>query len=307
VCKSVPVFAFLGRNFMSVHQESLEINKTAEEAPELEYRTVSHDSLSMFLAAIGGAVLGMLLTLLILALINGGTLSFSGGERLAVFEATLERVNENVGAVSANVDTVSQHAQSLTEQLATIEGSLRAEMAAQGTEMEGINQAVTQLDQTRQQFDLFIGALGQAMTAMQELQATAVEPAETAPQPSAAVAEPVEAVELPAPTVVDSADVAPDAISVVLFVDANVDGVLDEDETSVTGASIALLDAEGNAIASEMSSENGVVFVELPAGAYTVSVEDAAGYELLSQGETAVEVAEGAEEGQAVYVALGAE
>jgi hypothetical protein len=309
VCKSVPVFAFLGRNFMSVHQESLEINKTAEEAPELEYRTVSHDSLSMFLAAIGGAVLGMLLTLLILALINGGTLSFSGGERLAVFEATLERVNENVGAVSANVDTVSQHAQSLTEQLATIEGTLRAEIAAQGTEMEGINQAVTQLDQTRRQFDLFIGALGQAMTAMQELQATTAESApeaETAPQP-AAVAEPVEAMELPAPVVMSSADVAADAISVMLFVDANANGALDEGETSVIGASIALLDAEGNAIASEMSSDTGALFTELPEGEYTISVEDAAGYELLSQGETAVEVAEGAEEGQAVYVALGAE
>jgi uncharacterized coiled-coil protein SlyX len=99
-------------------------------------------------------------------LINGGTLSFSGGERLAVFEATLERVNENVGAVSANVDTVSQHAQSLSEQLATVEGALRAEIAAQGAEVEGISRAVAQLDQTRQQFDLFIAALGEAMTAM---------------------------------------------------------------------------------------------------------------------------------------------
>ena len=73
---------------MSVHQESLEMSKPEERtetAPELEYRAVSHDSLSMFLAAIGGAILGMLLTLLILALINGGTLSFTGGERLAVF------------------------------------------------------------------------------------------------------------------------------------------------------------------------------------------------------------------------------
>jgi hypothetical protein len=295
---------------MSVHQESLEINKTAEEAPELEYRAVSHDSLSMFLAAIGGAVLGMLLTLLILALINGGTLSFSGGERLAVFEATLERVNENVGAVSANVDTVSQHAQGLTDQLATIESALRAEMAAQGAEVEGINQAVTQLDQTRQQFDLFIGALAEAMVSMQELRDTAAgsaPAAETAPQPAAAVAEPVEVVELPAPTVMNSAEVAPDAISVVLFVDANANGALDEGETPVTGASIALLDAEGNAIASEMSSETGVLFVELPAGEYTISVEDAAGYELLSQGEITVEVAEDAEEGQAVYVNLGAE
>jgi uncharacterized coiled-coil protein SlyX len=295
---------------MSVHQESLEINKSVEEAPELEYRTVSHDSLSMFLAAIGGAVLGMLLTLLILALINGGTLSFSGGERLAVFEATLERVNENVGAVSANVDTVSQHAQSLTDQLATIEGSLRAEIAAQGTEMEGISQAVTQLDQTRQQFDLFITALGEAMAAMQELQATTAEAApmvKAAPQPAATVVEPVAAVELPPPTVMNSADVAADALSVVLFVDGNANGALDEGETQVTGASIALLDAEGNAIASEMSSESGVLFMDLPPAMYTVSVEDAAGYKLLSQNETSVEVAEDAEEGQAIYIALGAE
>jgi uncharacterized coiled-coil protein SlyX len=240
-------------------------------------------------------------------LINGGTLSFSGGERLAVFEATLERVNENVGAVSANIDTVSQHAQGLTEQLATIEGALRAEIAAQDTEMEGISQAVTQLDQTRQQFDLFIGALGEAMTAMQELQVNTAEPeAEAASQP-VAVADPVEVVELPAPAVINSADVAADAISVVLFVDANANGSLDEGETSVTGASIALLDAEGNAIASEISGKTGALFTALPAGEYTISVEDAAGYELLSQSETVVGVAEGVEEGQAVYVALGAE
>jgi len=57
---------------MSVQNESLEM-KPAErkpEAPELEYRAASHDSLSMFFAAIGGAVLGMLATLLVLALIT---------------------------------------------------------------------------------------------------------------------------------------------------------------------------------------------------------------------------------------------
>ena len=77
---------------MSVHQESLDMAKPMERAqdpPELEYNTYRHDSLSMFGAAIGGAVLGMLLTLLILAIINGGTLSFSGGERLAVMEASM--------------------------------------------------------------------------------------------------------------------------------------------------------------------------------------------------------------------------
>jgi hypothetical protein len=106
--------------------------------------------------------------------------------------------------------------------------------------------------------------------------------------------------------VVHSVDVAPDAISVVLFVDANVNGTLDKGETPVTGASIALLDAKGNAIASKKSGETGVLFTALPAGKYTISVKDAAGYKLLSQGETTVDVAGDAEEGQAVYIALGA-
>ena len=141
---------------MSVHQESLEISKPGErmeEAPELEYRAVSHDSLSMFLAAIGGAILGMLLTLLILALINGGTLSFNGGERLAVLEATLARVNDNVGSVSTNVDLVSKQAQTLEDQFGTVKESLNAKLAEQNTDIAALDTAMTQLDVTRQQFD----------------------------------------------------------------------------------------------------------------------------------------------------------
>ena len=88
---------------MSVHQESLEMSRPVErvqEPPSLEYNAVRNDSLTMFGAAIGGAVLGMLLTLLVLAVINGGTLSFSGGARLDLLEASVARIDENVGAVS---------------------------------------------------------------------------------------------------------------------------------------------------------------------------------------------------------------
>ena len=94
---------------MSVQNESLEMknNERKPAAPELEYKAASQDSLSMFFAAIGGAVLGMLATLLVLAVINGGTLNFTHPERLAVMEANLARVNENVGAVSQNVDAVA--------------------------------------------------------------------------------------------------------------------------------------------------------------------------------------------------------
>ena len=152
---------------MSVHQESLEMTKSMDhvaDAPELEYRAVSHDSLSMFLAAIGGAVLGMLLTLLVLAIINGGTLSFTGGERLSAFEDTLGVVNQNVDTVSRNIDTVSQQTRALQTQLVTVEDALRGELGKQTTNVDTLNQAVTTLETTRQQFDTFLSALSGALS-----------------------------------------------------------------------------------------------------------------------------------------------
>jgi hypothetical protein len=293
---------------MSVHQESLDMNKPVErieQAPELEYRAVSHDSLSMFLAAIGGAVLGMLLTLLILALINGGTLSFTGGERLAVFEEKLNAVDNNVNAVSHNVDTVSQQAQAVVSQLNTVESALRAEMAAQGANLGNLDQAVTQLDRTRQQFDLFMGALSQAMSSMQQIDASTSE----APARAAAeVAAPASAeVTLPALQVTASPDVVPGAVSVVLFVDANANATLDEGETQIPGASISVTNAEGNAIASADTTDTGVLFSDLAAGEYKITVEDAAGYNLLSQSQADVTIAEDAEEGQLIYVPVASE
>jgi uncharacterized coiled-coil protein SlyX len=294
---------------MSVHQESLDLGKPAErqdEAPELEYRAVSHDSLSMFLAAIGGAILGMLLTLLILALINGGTLSFSGGERLAVFEATLERVNDNVGAVSANVDLVSQQAQALSDQLLAAQETLRAEMAGQDENIASLDAAVSQLDVTRQQFDLFMGALSQAMSDMQTVAPATASAAEPAVAPTAA-APASRAPALAEPAVFNSADVAADAVAVVLFTDANGNSLLDEGEMEVMGATVALLNADGEAIASQESTTTGALFSDLRAGEYTISVEDAAGYSLTGASEAPVTVNADASEGQIVYIPVTAE
>ena len=149
---------------MSVHQESIEManSSTVEprEAPELAYNEARTDSLSMFAAAIGGAVLGMLLTLLILAIINGGTLHFTGGERLAVFEANLARINENVGSVSTNIDIVAEQARQMQAQLDTMEGTL-------SDELTGVEESITTLNQTADQFNIFVGALSEALTSME--------------------------------------------------------------------------------------------------------------------------------------------
>ena len=154
---------------MSVHNEALELkNKPLEkDAPELEYQAITQDSLSMFLAAMGGAILGMLLTLLVLAIINGGTLSFSGGERLTNFEAKLQRVDANVDTVSKNLDVVATQSQNIATQLATVEGNLRNEISKQDGDISNLNASIATLETTRQQFDAFTKALSEALSGMQ--------------------------------------------------------------------------------------------------------------------------------------------
>jgi hypothetical protein len=165
---------------MSVNNETLDLHKPsdrADEAPSLEYRSVGHDSLSMFLSAIGGAILGVLLTLLILAILNGGTLNFAPSQSVAEMQATVSQVNQNLGILSQNVDVVATEltsvhgglvaAQSLLTQVQTDQVSQQADVAAQ---IGQVNQAIATLDVTRERFDIFVSALG---TALAELDAVA--------------------------------------------------------------------------------------------------------------------------------------
>ncbi len=146
----------------------MKTSERVETAPEIEYKMVAQDSLSMFLAAIGGAVLGMLLTLLVLALVNGGTLNFSG-PRMDRLEAFVTRINQNVDAVSTNLDTVSQQATAVQQQLGAVETALRSELKTQGADLATINDTLSTLEVTRHQFGLFMQALDSALTDMQAL------------------------------------------------------------------------------------------------------------------------------------------
>jgi cytochrome c556 len=151
---------------MSVHQESLDINskmESADEAPELEYTAYRHDSLSMFGAAIGGAVLGMLLTLLVLAIINGGTLSFTGGDRLAIMSETMTRIDENVGAVAYNVEVVAQQAAKLQTEIAATQTSLQAAIDTNTADVATIQTNVDDLANASGQFATFLVALDDAL------------------------------------------------------------------------------------------------------------------------------------------------
>jgi len=320
---------------MSAQPESIGVGKSvnrAEIAPEIEYKMVTHDSLSMFLAAIGGAILGMLLTLLVLALVNGGTLSFSG-PRITQLEEYVGRVDENLGAVSANIDLISEQAATLQQQLGSVEESLRAELDTQSGSLDTLNRSVETLNVTRQQFGHFMGALNSALSDMQAMDPTAVlaedavaadteaaaaitneaatettvAEATTAEEGSAATDEADATVALPAPQIIASADVPMGAIAVVPFIDGNGDGALSDGETNLIGIPVSLLNSEGEVIATQESSDAGILFDELDPGSYEVTVDEAMGYSLLSETTAAVALGEEAEEGFIVYIPVAAE
>ncbi|MCB0070651.1 MAG: hypothetical protein KDE20_04300 [Caldilineaceae bacterium] len=298
---------------MSVQEESLETTPQAAEAtgeaPEEEYSAVRTDSLVMFGAALGGALVGMLLTLMVLALINGGTLNFSGGARqIAAFEANLARINDNVGAISTNVDTVANQANQLGANLDSVQADLQGQLDSQGNEIAGIQDSLDSLDVTQQQFDVFMGALSTALTDMEsvageapaatEAPAPEATPAEAAPADSAPA---TDAVELPVPVVQANADLGPDSVVVVFFADNNGDGVMDATETNLVGMSVSLLNDAGESVTSAVSSDAGAIFEGLDAGTYQVKVDDSLGYELLSQDTFDVTLGEN-EGGVAIFI-----
>lgn len=273
---------------MSVQHESLEMKpgERKQEAPELEYKAASQDSLSMFFAAIGGAVLGMLATLLVLALINGGTLNFIHPERLAVLEQNLTRVNENVGAVSTNVDNVAQQVTALRSDLAGAKNDVQSAMAAldeRGAQVDQMGSDVETLKVTGQKFDTFVIALDQALASMDRVGA--------ANGVSAAVGGPV---------VVNSEDVAPGSVAVLFFVDANGNSRMDDDEANLVGLELAVTDAQGESVGDYSSTDGGILVDALAAGQYTLTVTDPAGYTAGVDSVT-VNVPQDAAQGQVVY------
>lgn len=280
---------------MSVQNESLDMKSSERKpaAPELEYKAASQDSLSMFFAAIGGAVLGMLATLLVLAIINGGTLNFTRPERMAVMEANLARISENVGAVSQNVDLVASQVTDVRDQLASARSEMDvtvAQLESQSSSVNGLEVAVGALAVTGERFDTFVDALDQALISMRKL-----EGGEVAEAPAGAIAA--------QPVLVNDAAMAPNAVAVLFFVDNNSNGMMDVAEVNLVDVKLSVSDAEGNLVGEYTSGDAGIIVEDLTPGSYTFSVGDTAGHATLVE-ETAVTVTEGATEGQILYVPM---
>lgn len=284
---------------MSSEESVMESHHT-QQPPELEFNmSESEESLTAYLSAIGGAVIGLLLTLLVLAIWNGGTLNFTNTSKVDALDATVTRVDENMAAVSTDLETLGERLAALEgeagalaqlrDSLTTFDSSLAAldqSLSDQGIHITELDLAVAELQVTRRNFDTFTSALIQVLAEM-----------ETNPTG-------VDAVAAPVPMIVTSADVAADTVLVYLFVDANANSVMDGNEIEVAGTTIALTGPEGESVVAETREDSGARFEELVSGEYTVSVEDALGYELVSASAVAVTINAEAEAGQIVYYAV---
>lgn len=280
---------------MSSEERVMESHHT-QQPPELEFNmSESEESLTAYLSAIGGAVIGLLLTLLVLAIWNGGTLNFTNTSKVDTLDATMTRVDENMAAMSTDLETLGERLAALEgeagalaqlrDSLTTFDSSLAAldqSLSDQGIHITELDLAVAELQVTRRNFDTFTSALIQVLAEMETNQTGAA----------------------PVPMIVTSEDVAADTVLVYLFVDANANSVMDGNEIEVAGTTIALTGPEGESVVAETREDSGARFEELVAGEYTVSVEDALGYELVSASAVAVTINTEAEAGQIVYYAV---
>ncbi|MCB9147748.1 MAG: hypothetical protein H6641_03230 [Caldilineaceae bacterium] len=290
---------------MSVHQESIKGQGAAgaiDEAPELEYSIVRQDSLAMFGAAVGGAILGMLLTLLVLAIVNNGTLRYSSGNRLDTVETAFNALSENVNTNTANLNTLGEQ---VTTDLATLSNQRQQELGE-------INSSLATLNVTRRQFDTFMGALSDAMSTMQgmtteDAPAPAAEAAPAQAVEAEAAPATTESAELAVPLMVSSADLPADELVVLPFVDANGNGQMDEGETNELGVTASLLGEGDHVVATLEATDAGITFEHLSAGTYQLVVEDTHGMTLLSADQTTIDIAADATEGQIVYIPLAGE
>lgn len=287
---------------MSVNQESLSNSGLvghAEDAPELEYVAVRQDSLTMFGAAIGGAILGMLLTLLVLAILNSGTLRFVGGaSRLAQVETAYNQLSSNVGVNTANIDTLNAN---MGEQVQMLDDKI----GAQAGVIDGINGSIAGLDESRGQFDTLVNAISGAIDTIKGVDSSDDGAASAgAADANAGEAAATDAAGEEAAAAEGDADAA-SSLSVLFFADSNGNEAIDAGEESLLGISVALVNADGETVATMESTDGGMEFADLAPGDYTLMVEDAGEYALASDELGTVTVGEGAE--QSVFIAVGSE
>ena len=239
-----------------------------KQPPELEFSMPEvEESLTAYLSAIGGAVIGLLLTLLVLAIWNGGTLNFTNTSKVNALEAgitgvatDLEAVNTSVNALGERLVVLEQGAgavAALQGSLATLDISLAdldQSLSDQGIHLSELDTAVADLQVTRRNFDLFTAALTEALAQMEAASKAAPQSDEVS------TARPTDRESArPGESTAQGGEAAPAAVSATLA-DESQGTVQDNSSTSSNGSTV-------------QAEEQALLLPDVPAPAIVASEE----------------------------------
>ena len=174
-------FSNLGTTEKAVTLEEITMELQTKQPPELEFSMPElEESLTAYLSAIGGAIIGLLLTLLVLAIWNGGTLNFTNISKVNALEAGLTDVASDLDGVNTSVDALGERivvmeqeagtVAALQKSLATLDASLTdldSSLSEQGIHISELDSAVNDFQVTRRNFELFTAALTEALALME--------------------------------------------------------------------------------------------------------------------------------------------
>jgi competence ComEA-like helix-hairpin-helix protein len=166
-----------------------------EAAPAATQRRLS-GPWGCFLSTLGGAVLGVLFTLLALFLVNGGTLQFTSSGRGRFLQDQIDRQNTNQSSMGDEIDTLSGRVATLAAQEATAEAESRQtanELEDTATELATLEAEAAVLEErlssaaiAAEDFEFFLAGMSDLLNELVETRATPTATVHTTASPTLA-------------------------------------------------------------------------------------------------------------------------
>lgn len=278
---------------MSVHQESVSAHGAHAHEEVAVESEITSDMIKLLLTALGGAIIGTLLTLLILSTINGGTLRYGGGA------SRLDKVELAYEQLSANVGTNTDNMKSQNEQFATDISSINEIVTGHSRSINQMAPMVARTSANSDQSSALMSALEEAFaksdaaTRENELVVSEVGSAEADDGPMMVFSR----------TEGNGNGLPVGMVAILPFVDENFSGLMDPGETNEAGITASLF--EGDEVVATLESSNaGLNFTDIEPGRYDFVIEDGGEFDSLAGQSMEIEVGRDDEHGQLIYLGI---
>lgn len=290
---------------MSVHQESVSAHDAHAHEEMVVESELTSDMIKLFLTALGGAIIGTILTLLVLSMINGGTLRYGGGaSRLDNVELAYEQLSANVHANTVNMqgqngqfatdinainEIVTGHSRSIN-QMAPLVARTSANSDQTSALMGALEEAFAKSDAQTREDELTVSDGGSA-------EAGSAEEGAVDDGPMMALSE----------RVGNGTSLPVGMVAILPFIDRDASGLMEPSEKNEAGITASLVGEDGTAVATIESGDAGFNFTNVEPGSYEFVIEDGGALGSLVGQVMPIEVSRDAEHGQLIYMGIAEE